>query len=97
MAGQNNLGYLMDKGLGMAADPADAAKYYRLAAGQGMSLAKHNLALLYEEGRGVEQDYAQALTLYREAAEAGEIDCRGQPRRHVSRRRRARRSTMPRR
>ena len=48
--------------------------YYRLAAEQGLALAKHNLALLYEEGRGVEQDYAQALTLYREAAEAGEID-----------------------
>ena len=53
----------------MPQDFAEAAKWYRLAADQGYSLAQNNLGILYEEGRGVPQDLAEAVKWHRLAAD----------------------------
>ncbi len=59
------------KGLGVPQDYADAVKWYRKAAEQGMADAQYNLGLKYDNGLGVPQDYAEALKWYRKAAEQG--------------------------
>lgn len=45
---------------GVPQDYAEAAKWYRKAAEQGISLAQFNLGTLYYNGQGVPQDYAEA-------------------------------------
>jgi len=73
---QNNLGAMYFDGRGVPQDDAEAVKWYRLAAAQGIekppffarillfkkpfAIAQHNLALMYHAGRGVPQDYAEA-------------------------------------
>ena len=47
-------------GRGVPQDDAEAAKWYRLAAEQGIGAAQYNLAVMYATGRGVRQDYVQA-------------------------------------
>jgi TPR repeat protein len=66
---QFNLGVSYEHGLGVDANPAEAAKWYRLAADQNYSLAQHNLGALYEQGRGVPQDQIEALKWLRLAAD----------------------------
>ena len=56
---------------GPESDPAEAAKWYRLAAGQGHAIAQNNLGSMYAYGRGVPQDDAEAVRWYRQAAEQG--------------------------
>ena len=50
--------------VGPESDAAEAAKWYRLAAGQGHATAQNNLAAMYAYGRGVPQDDAEAVRWY---------------------------------
>ena len=55
----------------MPQDYAEAAKWYRKAAEQGLAAAQFSLGFIYANGQGVPQDYAQAAKWYRKAAEQG--------------------------
>ena len=55
----------------MKQDYAEAFKWYKLAANQGLPGAANDLGVLYEDGTGVEKDYQQAARLYRAAATYG--------------------------
>ena len=52
-------------------DYAQAVKWYRMAADQGLAEAQLNLGVMYANGYGVKRDDAQAVRLYRLAAEQG--------------------------
>jgi TPR repeat protein len=52
-------------------DVAEAAKWYRMAAEQGLASAQFNLGLSYVSGEGVPEDVAEAVKWYRMAAEQG--------------------------
>jgi TPR repeat protein len=65
---QYNLGVGYEKGEGVPQDPAEAAKWYRLAADQGYARAQYNLGVCYAHGAGVPQDHAEAVKWYRKAA-----------------------------
>ena len=51
---QFNLGFMYDKGYGVAQDDAAALRWYRLAAEQNDAKAQNNLGAMYAEGRGVQ-------------------------------------------
>ena len=68
---QYNVALLLGKGLGVAQDLRQAAKWYERAAKGGDDDAKVNLGLMYAAGEGVPRDYAKAAQLYREAAANG--------------------------
>ena len=63
---QLNLG-VRHNGDGVPQDDKGAAKWYTLAAKQGM-LVQFNLGLMYNDGRGVPQDDKTAVKWYRHAA-----------------------------
>ena len=69
---QFNLAQLHDRGRGVPADPAEAARLYRAAAERGHLGAQVNLGRLYRDGRGVDRDDAEAVRWYRRAAELGQ-------------------------
>ena len=73
-AAQTYVGEIFEKGLGVPADHAAAAQWYRKAADQGHGPAQINLGQLYELGRGVEKDPQQALVWYRRAAGIADLD-----------------------
>jgi len=56
------------KGLGLQQNDAEAVKWFRKAANQGLCGAQHSLGIMYEEGRGVPKDTYEALEWYRKAA-----------------------------
>jgi TPR repeat protein len=58
-------------GAGVNKDYAEAAKWFRSSAEQGVAIAQFNLANMYAEGEGVPQDEAEAAKWYRKAAEQG--------------------------
>jgi TPR repeat protein len=71
---QTNLGVmLMDGRASPDGKPAPdaAARYYRMAAGQGHPVAALNLAVLFKDGSGVAQDYKQAAIWFKRAASRG--------------------------
>jgi TPR repeat protein len=70
--GQTSLGFMLEKGEGVARNDAQAAQWYRRAAEQGDVLAQTRLGILLEEGRGVARNDAQAAQWYRRAAEQGD-------------------------
>lgn len=51
-----------------AGDPEEAARWYALAAEQGVSEAQNNLGVIYKEGQGISQDYAKAARWFMKAA-----------------------------
>ena len=55
----------------MAQDDAEAAKWYRKAAEQGLAQAQLNLGECYRNGEGVDRDASEAVNLYRKAAAQG--------------------------
>jgi len=67
---QNDIGYMLEEGLGVKRDVAAAAKWYRLAAEQGWGKAQVNMGRLYEDGQGVQQDRKEAFYWYRLAADS---------------------------
>jgi TPR repeat protein len=60
---QNNIGYLYEKGLGVARDYSQAACWYQLAAATGYTRAQYHLGILYDLGHGVAHDAAKAREL----------------------------------
>lgn len=71
---QTNLGAMLKDGRaspdGKPA-PGAAARYYRMAAGQGHPVAALNLGMLFKDGSGVAQDYKQAALWFKRAASHG--------------------------
>jgi hypothetical protein len=68
---QFNLGCCYRDGIGVAKNPALAAKWYRKSADQGYAPAQNSLALLYRDGVGVVKDPIEAASLLRKAADQG--------------------------
>lgn len=58
-------------GRGVAADRAEAAKWYKMAADRGLAPAQYRLANLYEKANGVERNLPEAKRYYTLAAEQG--------------------------
>ena len=58
-------------GRGVAANAAEAARWFHAAADQGFEPAESSLGALYESGKGVPQDFAAAAAWYRKAADQG--------------------------
>ena len=69
---QTMLGLVYYRGHGASKDPAQAVKWFRLAADQGDAAAQFFVGLMYSEGEGVPQDYAEAAKWYRLAADQGD-------------------------
>jgi ATP-dependent protease ClpP protease subunit len=72
-AAQFNIAALLEKGLGVAADPAEAAHWYLQAAERGDAQAQLKIAGWYEAGTGVTKDLEKAREWYTRAA-AGRPD-----------------------
>ena len=62
------------KGRGVRQDDAEAVRWYRQAAAQGLVQAQYNLGVMYETGRGVRQDLALAQEWYGKACQNGDQD-----------------------
>ena len=73
---QYNLGACYKNGIGVEKDPAEAVKWYRKAADQGIAKAQYNLGACYESGTGVERDPAEAARWFRMAADQGYVRTR---------------------
>lgn len=63
------LGLIYRSGYGIAADPAQAARWFDVASRADLPAADFMLANAYRDGSGVPRDDARALALYRRAAE----------------------------
>jgi len=57
---QTRLGYMYERGIGVAQDFELAAMWYNLAAEQGDPRAQHHLGLLFNKGFGVPVDFMTA-------------------------------------
>ncbi len=69
---QNEVGYMLMRGLGVKKSLKDAALWLRKAAAQGYAASQNNLGILYlKGGPGIQQDDREALTWFRMAAEQG--------------------------
>ncbi len=62
---------MYEVGLGVPQDVTEAARWYRLAADQGLATAQVSLGGAYEVGRGVPQDETEAVRWFRLAADQG--------------------------
>ena len=65
---------IYEQGHGVARDYAEALRWYKLAAAQGLSEALFNVGWYYEQGHGVAADKAEAIRWYKRAAAAGRPD-----------------------
>lgn len=66
---QFKVGHFHDFGRGgLRKDPAEAARWYALAAKQGNADGQYNLGVAYHVGDGVEKDHARAFELFTQAA-----------------------------
>lgn len=70
-AAQTLLGEIYSRGLGVARNLKEAARWYKAAATAGNSEAQFRYAMMLIEGSAVKQDEAQARDLMKAAAEAG--------------------------
>ena len=68
---QHNLGVAYYSGQGVAQGDAEAVKWYRKAAEQGLAMAQDNLGNMYMEGRGVPLDIEEGRRWIARAAEQG--------------------------
>lgn len=66
------MGSAYDEGLGVTADPREAAVWFRRAADRGHILAQHSLGNAYADGRGLAQEDATAIYWWRKAADRGD-------------------------
>jgi TPR repeat protein len=72
LAGMTRVGFMYERGQGVARNPAQAVMWYRKAADAGDPAGMNYLGKLYMYGwTGVARDYAQAVSLFRKAANAG--------------------------
>ncbi|WP_320200980.1 peptidoglycan-binding protein [Agrobacterium sp. rho-13.3] len=58
-------------GRGVAADRAEAAKWYKLSADRGLAPAQYRLGNMYEKANGVERNLTEAKRYYQLAADQG--------------------------
>lgn len=61
---------------GFQADPAEAVRWYRLAAEQNHTEAIQHLAMMHAMGMGIPPDTAEGLKWFRIGAELGNADCK---------------------
>ena len=71
---QYRLGTLYERGQGVPADAAKAARYYELAANQGNRKAMHNLAVSFASGTARGKNMAEAARWFAKAAALGLSD-----------------------
>ncbi|MEX2199968.1 MAG: tetratricopeptide repeat protein [Dongiaceae bacterium] len=69
---QSWLGFMYENGSGVAADPAAAAEWYRLAADQGDAASQYRLGQMHLQGLGVPKDMVQAQMWMEIAAAHGQ-------------------------
>jgi tetratricopeptide (TPR) repeat protein len=69
--GQNNLGMMYEKGLGVKQDYAKAVRWYAESAEQGLDVAQYNLGLMYEYGYGVKKNHKEAVRWLQRSANQG--------------------------
>lgn len=69
---QYNLGLIYEYGEGVPEDNAEAAKWYRQAAEQGVEEAQFDLARLYNSGEGVQQSEVRAYAWFHVARAGGD-------------------------
>ena len=67
--GQNNVGFLYERGLGVSQDYKQAEAWYMMAAAQGLPSAKHNLAMLTYKGHINNKDWRKSVEWLKEADE----------------------------
>jgi TPR repeat protein len=60
-----------DYGQGVVQDYAEAVRWYKLSAAQGLANAQYNLGLMYLQGQGVVQDTIKAHMWFNIAAVKG--------------------------
>jgi len=65
------LGFMHERGIGVAPDKFQASVCYRKAAEKGQCQAQYRLGSLYYHGLGVPRDLPQAAEWYKKAAEQG--------------------------
>ena len=65
--GQNNVGFLYERGLGVSQDYEQAEAWYMMAAAQGLPSAKHNLAMLTYKGHINNKDWRKSVEWLKEA------------------------------
>ncbi len=70
------LGYLYEKGHGVAVDVAKAVEYYKKAAEQGDASAMYNLGRLYSLGRGVSKDAVESDKWFKLALQNGSAEAK---------------------
>lgn len=70
---QFKLGNVYYRGDGVAKDYAEAVKWYRKAAEQGLPESQNMMGVIYERGDGVPQNAVEAVAWYRKAAEQGYV------------------------
>jgi len=70
-AAQTLVAEILSRGLGVPLNPAEAAKWYALAAEQGIPESQFQYALMLLDGRYVKKDEKEANALMQAAAEAG--------------------------
>ena len=68
---QYNLGRFYFYGNGVPKDEREAAKWFHMAASQGVARAQYKLGVMYLWAQGVPQDKAEAMKWYRLAADQG--------------------------
>jgi TPR repeat protein len=61
------------KGEGVAKDRGEAARWFRMAAGEGNAEAQIYLGAMYLRGEGVEKDREAAAVWFRKAAAQGSV------------------------
>ena len=69
---------MLTSGVGIEADLAQAAYWYRNAAEQGLTDAQYNLAMAHFRGAGVTQDYVEVFKWFHIAASYSRGADRGQ-------------------
>jgi uncharacterized protein len=69
---QNELGLRLQKGVGVAVNLSESAKWYEKASQQNLIAAHVNLGLLLVKGEGLPQDLKKAAALFEKAAAAGD-------------------------
>ncbi len=68
---QYNLGWMYDKGKGVARDSRQAVHWWKKAADQGDAGAQNNLGVMFANGDGVAHDAKRAVYWYQQAANQG--------------------------
>ncbi|MCP3979639.1 MAG: TonB family protein [bacterium] len=68
---QYELGLLYSEGRSVPRDPAEALRWFRLAAEQDHAKAQFHMGVIFDQGRGVEKDLSRAADWFRKAALRG--------------------------